>query len=919
MKNFKFIITISVLFLMLFSTTYVVLILPKADNVQSKANIALVNEDVGYQTKEMNFDFGSQFTTSLANSDDNNVTVTSRTDALEQLELDKYDLVLIVTQSFSNDIMSYDNAKPEVASVEYYVNPNSSKIDFLNNTLAKENIHKLINTNVNKSFTKEIMHKFDNMKTSSKEVLDEQEEYQASFSNNVVKPYVSTDEEFDTVLSSVSSQQTTVSNFGTGMATYERQVDGNINTTKKSVENFDEFYTQILENRDTLSDVQNFYSTISSDLADLKSSYETNNATNENLELTIHEMKVSTVKTELFRLKQNDYIDNDLTMKLNINNTIKTRLEDSELLSDILIDLKNTNENNSRAASYISEVEEDLNSIATVVNSTFSAVTPTNSIYTRVENEIVKSCEQLDTTETTVLTRGISNETEEMTDVKDFCNALNIESTSSVIGSDMKIELLLSTTFDKTVAEMNESLQAMPCSLTTCTVTDLKSVVLNTPLQERELKSTYITILNAKSSTINNQIDNLNIYKSELESLASGSIDPNLVQYNEDTKSYEVIEIDPSNIDALYVNGTGTNNEIIAKLEEFNNNMNDLNGGALTFIDTYTNDINTSSEEFNEFVGFYDSQGIEAEVIAQQQKTVLDSLVKLAEDSKVQAQAVEVIQADGEKILESSKVASAKSDSNKSLLDKTSAIYNDLVNKNKEYVTNFNDEYTSSKLGAMDNDKFYDNYSNPVSFIDNGAMFNFGSVIPFLIILLLAFYTIIISYIYNQFKTTHVSDSDHDEASIYKSNIKQLIFLVITAFIASFIVAYIGSPAVSLTKSMAGVWFASIIFIGIALTLLFYMLLTRFKSVGMIIIGAMMILYIISNSILDLAFSGKAVNNLMYINPLAYFEIFMKNVVYGASQNVLLFIIVLIVIIGSSIALIITNRTRMEKRLNETA
>src|SRR5699024_7497668 len=86
--------------------------------------VAIVNEDIGYESETEEIILGQDITALLNNRDDYAWTVVNRSAAEQGFSNQKYDAILYVPSNFSENIMTFKDESPMKASINYVIQPN---------------------------------------------------------------------------------------------------------------------------------------------------------------------------------------------------------------------------------------------------------------------------------------------------------------------------------------------------------------------------------------------------------------------------------------------------------------------------------------------------------------------------------------------------------------------------------------------------------------------------------------------------------------------------------------------------------------------------------------------------------------------------------------------------------------------------
>lgn len=94
------------------------------DDKEGTRSVAIVNEDLGHESKTEELLLGQEVTTVLNDSDDYSWVVVSRSAAERGFDNEEYDAILYLPSNFSENIMTFKDDSPSKASIDYVVQPN---------------------------------------------------------------------------------------------------------------------------------------------------------------------------------------------------------------------------------------------------------------------------------------------------------------------------------------------------------------------------------------------------------------------------------------------------------------------------------------------------------------------------------------------------------------------------------------------------------------------------------------------------------------------------------------------------------------------------------------------------------------------------------------------------------------------------
>lgn len=413
----------------------------------------------------------------------------------------------------------------------------------------------------------------------------------------------------------------------------------------------------------------------------------------------------------------------------------------------------------------------------------------------------------------------------------------------------------------------------------------------------------------------------------QLKVLSSGALNPKVDIYTRDAEGNRTGLITPtvSNVwnttpseehpygsplpegESYYISGgTGTFPAEVNHLETRESELLSIRGDFNTLIKNYTKcleDLKTAKTSVQNVSKDHSEEGKLIVSLTGDQKNLLKTMDGLSASIDTQITQTKEVQERGKQLQSNAESTKKKVEGYRVLVENSKTKLEDITKKNSGFVSDFLNQYTGSKSGAMDNKNFYDNFGSPVEFRGDGDQSNAGTLVPFFIVILIAIFSLIIAYFYNQYRIRNVLSEHHIE-SRYAGIGKQILLVVGTGLGASLIIAYLGLQALQFNAQMAMTWVFLVVGIGVAFTLLFYTLLYRFKTFGMMGIGMFILLYFITNGAIGLALTNASgLRWLRYINPLIYFEQPLQRTVFGQTTNLLPIVTVIALIIAGSIVI----------------
>lgn len=353
----------------------------------------------------------------------------------------------------------------------------------------------------------------------------------------------------------------------------------------------------------------------------------------------------------------------------------------------------------------------------------------------------------------------------------------------------------------------------------------------------------------------------------------------------EELKATDISQMQDDEIAALYIDklsgSTGLYNEYIDQLTIRNNDLLAMQEQ----ITQLNSDLNTLNEDTSEITSTHEEEGVIVASLNTNQASLLKGVEGLQKQVEGQLVSAKSISESSNRLKTDAETLNKTIEKNTEKLKETEKEFNETVSENGEFIQSFMNEYDAARKGGNDNNKFFNNASNPVT-AQNNDNANANSLVPFFVILLLTVFSLIIGYYFSQMRIRRISQSDHDHVSMFEGVGLQLVFVFVTSLIASMIVAYIGIQALSVTDMVVFRWIMLILGIGTTLSLTFYALLLRFRTIGMMAIGISMLLYFITNGALGLSLlKNSRFTWLQYMNPLYYLEQPIQAVIYGYSTS----------------------------------
>lgn len=310
MKQFKLIISVIVILLLLAVSTVGMFALPANNIDDRKANVAVVNEDNGATINGKEVVYGTDFSKLFSRNTDGKYEVTSRTAALEGLNNGKYDLAVIVPSNFTIKAMTYDSKDPEPAFLEYIKSPTSSQIESLKSEVVSKVLKETANKTLVETFTFEILKTMQEMQGKSLDIISNETEYQTKFKDNVEAPVAESMANFNQLLGELASQQAGLSHFDSIVNNFKTAIQSQDEAEKKHLADFEALKKRHEETKAALAQTSTDYNStlkLMNDDTYRKTLTDAQQAGVMNIQALIDNVKLNTVKLELQIKAMEDY------------------------------------------------------------------------------------------------------------------------------------------------------------------------------------------------------------------------------------------------------------------------------------------------------------------------------------------------------------------------------------------------------------------------------------------------------------------------------------------------------------------------------------------------------------------------------------------------------------------------------------
>lgn len=141
-------------------------------------NVAIVNEDNGYVNKSEEISLGQDISSLLSDSDDYTWVVANRSSAEQGFSSGKYDAILYVPSSFSENVMTFKDASPVKASINYVIQPNLVAKERQRVHREMANAKNMINQEMSTIYWSYVSQEVDNIREQFDDVLDKEIAFQ---------------------------------------------------------------------------------------------------------------------------------------------------------------------------------------------------------------------------------------------------------------------------------------------------------------------------------------------------------------------------------------------------------------------------------------------------------------------------------------------------------------------------------------------------------------------------------------------------------------------------------------------------------------------------------------------------------------------------------------------------------------------
>ncbi|MDS9996315.1 type VII secretion protein EsaA [Bacillus atrophaeus] len=159
---------------------------PTKQKINATRQIAVVNEDTGLLNEEVSADeedeqsaqFGKEVAAVLGERPDYSWTVVNRSAAETGLASKKYDAVVYIPSDFSKNILSYDQERPQKATLEFSIQDNLNAVNKEKVQRELEDAQKSMNKKMSTLYWNFVSQKVDNVREEFDNIVNKESEFQ---------------------------------------------------------------------------------------------------------------------------------------------------------------------------------------------------------------------------------------------------------------------------------------------------------------------------------------------------------------------------------------------------------------------------------------------------------------------------------------------------------------------------------------------------------------------------------------------------------------------------------------------------------------------------------------------------------------------------------------------------------------------
>ncbi|WP_085992895.1 type VII secretion protein EsaA [Oceanobacillus senegalensis] len=217
-------------------------------NQTTVKDIAVVNEDLGYQLEEKKVSFGQDIAMLLNDQikqDDYEWTVVNRSTAEQGLSNQTYNAVMYVPSDFSENVLTFTEENPKKAAVNYVVQPNLEAKDRENVHRIMANAKNIINQEMSMNYWSYVSQEINHLKEQFDTILEKEIEFQEEMSSfyaseSLAEKINQHKNNLEGILSSTEQANEISTNGSSSM----EEVEAEINTFVKALEDYKETQQQ---------------------------------------------------------------------------------------------------------------------------------------------------------------------------------------------------------------------------------------------------------------------------------------------------------------------------------------------------------------------------------------------------------------------------------------------------------------------------------------------------------------------------------------------------------------------------------------------------------------------------------------------------------------------------------------------------
>ncbi|WP_415273064.1 type VII secretion protein EsaA [Bacillus siamensis] len=155
---------------------------PGKQKINATRQIAVVNEDMGLQTDENegqeSVHFGKEVAAALGGRPDYSWTVVNRSAAENGLAAKKYDAVVYIPSDFSKDILSYDQERPQKATLTFNIQSSLNAVNKEKVQRELEDAQKSMNKKMSALYWNFVSQKVNNVRGDFDKIVNKESEFQ---------------------------------------------------------------------------------------------------------------------------------------------------------------------------------------------------------------------------------------------------------------------------------------------------------------------------------------------------------------------------------------------------------------------------------------------------------------------------------------------------------------------------------------------------------------------------------------------------------------------------------------------------------------------------------------------------------------------------------------------------------------------